>query len=307
VDSRGAAYLALSGLTIGGLGVASSLLSTAGFSAYSQTFWRFLITATVFVLVSAALYGKETIPRKKEFLILAAAGGMMMVASLTYIGAIAVGLPVPIVSFLSQLSTMFTVLLAVPLLHEGLTKTKAVVIVLGLGGVFLISHPWTAVGGNLAGELLVLLNAVTFACLTIFNSEFIKNRGYKPQLVSTWMFVGAALWSLPFLAFDVVQTPSGQAAGVPQLIILMAILLTLVPYSLMNLGLKTVGAGPASILLLLSPVTSTALSYLVLNEEVGVLSGIGSVLIVLSVVLLAFSGDRGKESAALPSSSHPAG
>jgi len=215
----------------------------------------------------------------------------MMAASITYIGAIAVGLPVPTVSFLSQLSTVITVLLAVPLLHEGLTRTKVAVISLGTAGVFLISHPWTAVGGNLPGELLVLLNAVVFASITIFSSEYIKHRGYKPQLFSTWMFTGAALWSLPFLAFNAVQPITSPRVNEPALIGIMA-LMTFVPYSLMNLGLKTVGAGPASVLFLISPIASLILSYLVLGEEVGAISGVGSGLIVLSVLVLAISEDQ---------------
>ena len=141
------------------------------------------------------------------------------------------------------------------------------------------------------GELLVLLNAVVFAFITIFSSEYIRHRGYKPQLYSTWMFTGAALWSLPFLAFNAVQPITSPRVNEPALIGIMA-LMTFVPYSLMNLGLRTVGAGPASVLFLISPVASLVLSYLVLGEEVGLLSGIGSGLIVLSVVVLATSEDH---------------
>ena len=291
MDSRGAAYLSLSALTIGGFGVVAGLLSAGGVSAFTQTFWRFLITAAVFITVSIALFGRETIPGKRELVVVVVAGGLMMAASVTYIGAIAVGLPVPIVSFLSQLSTVITVLFAAPLLHEALTRAKVLVISLGTAGVFLISHPWSAVGGNLPGELLVLLNAVVFAFITIFSSEYIRHRGYKPQLYSTWMFTGAALWSLPFLAFNAVQPFTAPTVDMPALIGTM-VLMTFVPYSLMNLGLKTVGAGPASVLFLISPIASLVLSYLVLGEEIGVLSGIGSGLIVLSVIVLAISEDQ---------------
>jgi drug/metabolite transporter (DMT)-like permease len=307
VDPRGAGYLAFSGLIVGGLGVAAGVLSAAGVSPFSQTFWRFLLTAVIFVTVSLVLYGRETIPGKKEWRIVAVSGGLMMVASLTYIGAISLGVAVPVVSFLSQLSTIFTVLLAVPLLHEALTRAKVLVISLGTGGVFFISHPWAAVGGNPEGELLVLLNALAFASLTIFNSEFIKHRNYRPQLVSTWMFGGAALWCIPLLVFGSVQVPSSPTLNEPALLFTMALLLTFVPYSLMNLGLKRVGAGPASILLLLSSLTSVVLSYFILDEEVGVFSGIGSALIVLSVVILAFSEDRGTRRGSPPQEARPAG
>ena len=267
-------------------------MSAGGVSAFSQTFWRFLITAAIFIAISVALFGRETIPGRRGLVVVVVPGGLMMAASVTYIGAIAAGLPVPVVSFLSQLSTVITVLLAVPLLHEALTRTKVLVISLGTSGVFLISHPWTAVGGNVPGELLVLLNAVVFAFITIFSSEYIKHRGYKPQLFSTWMFTGAALWSLPLLAFNAVQPFTSSTVNEPALIVTMAALMTFVPYSLMNLGLRTVGAGPASVLFLISPVASLVLSYLVLGEEVGLLSGIGSGVIVLSVIVLAMSEDH---------------
>ncbi len=292
MDRHGAGYLTLSGLVIGGFGVAAGVLSADGFSAFSQTFWRFLLAAGIFIAVSAALYRKEVMPGRREWVIVGVAGGLITVASVTYIGAISLGVPVPVVSFLSQLSTAFTVLLAVPLLREPLTRTKVLVILLGTTGVFFISQPWSAQRGSLTGELLVLLNAVAFALLTIFNSEFIKNRNYRSQLVSTWMFGGAALWSLPLLALGAVQFPTTHTLNEPSILIMMAFLLTFIPYSLMNLGLKTVGAGPASVLLLLSSLTATVFSYLILNEEIGVFSGVGSGLIVLSVVVLARSEDQ---------------
>lgn len=289
MDSRGVAYLVLCNLTIGGFGVTSSILSAAGVSPFSQTFWRFLFAAAIFISVALALYGREVVPRKNGLVIMAVAGGLMILASLTYIGAIAVGVPVPVVSFLSEMSVMFTVLLAVPLLHEPLTRTKLMVIALGIGGVALISQPWTATQGNLTGELLVLVNAIAFALLTIFNSEYIKNRRTKPQLVSTWMFTGAALWSLPLLAFGAVQAPAGLSADEPWLLVTMAFFFTFVAYSLMNLGLKTIGAGSTSLISLLSPVSSTMLSYVVLGEVLGVFSGIGCALIVLGVLILALT------------------
>ena len=67
----------------------------------------------------------------------------------------------------------------------------------------------------------------------------------------------------------------------------MAIMTTFVPYSLMSMGLKRVGAGDASVVLLLTPVSASILSTVFLSEGIGLLSGIGSGLILLSVVILA--------------------
>jgi len=211
---------------------------------------------------------------------------MMEIASLTYMGAIRLGLPVPAVSFLSQMSAMFTVLFAVPLLGEKLIRTKASALLLGTAGVLLISQPWNSAGGNLIAELLVLLNALNFSFFTIFNREFVGRRSYNSQLVSTWVFTGAALWSLPFLALGAVQSPTGSSTNELGLFITMAAVTTFVPYSLLNFGLKHVSAGSASIFLLFSPVSATVLSDLFLHEGVGLLSGLGSGLILLGVIIL---------------------
>jgi len=285
-ETRGIALLFLSGVTLGGLGIAVSFLSSDGVSPLSQTFWRFAFAALAFLAVSAVVFGRETIPGKKELVVVGVGGGMMAIASLTYTGAISLGLPVPEVSFLSQMSAMFTVLFAVPLLGEKLTRTKAGAVSLGTGGVLLISQPWRVVGGNLVAELLIVLNAVNFAFFTIFNREYVHKRGYNSQLVSTWVFTGAALWSLPFLVFNAVQSPVSSSSNELGLLLTMAILTTFVPYSLMNRGLNGVGAGDASVVLLITPVSATILSNVFLSEGFGLLSVIGSGLILLGVLIL---------------------
>ena len=285
-ETRGIALLFLSGVTLGGLGIAVSFLSSDGVSSLSQTFWRFAFAALAFLAVSAVVFGRETIPGKKELVVVGVGGGMMAIASLTYTGAISLGLPVPEVSFLSQMSAMFTVLFAVPLLGEKLTRTKAGAVSLGTGGVLLISQPWRVVGGNLVAELLIVLNAVNFAFFTIFNHEYVHKRGYNSQLVSTWVFTGAALWSLPFLVFNAVQSPVSSSSNELGLLLTMAILTTFVPYSLMNRGLNGVGAGDASVVLLITPVSATILSNVFLSEGFGLLSVIGSGLILLGVLIL---------------------
>jgi drug/metabolite transporter (DMT)-like permease len=164
--------------------------------------------------------------------------------------------------------------------------------------VLLISQPWGAVGGSLVAELLILLNALNFAFFTIFNREFVHRRNYNSQLVSTWVFCGAALWSLPFLAFNAVQPPVGSSSNELGLLLTMALLPTFAAYSLLNLGLKRVGAGEASVILLFSPVSATILSNIFLSEGVSLLSGIGSGLILLSVVILSVfsrTASRGTE------------
>ena len=287
MESRGVASLCFSGLTLGGLGVTVSLLSSDGVSAFTQTFWRFTLAALFFLALSVAVYRRETLPGRRELVVVGIGGGMMLFASLTFMGAIALGVPVPNVSFLSQMSTVFTIVLAVPLLHERLTTPKVAAVCLGMAGVFLISQPWRAGGGNLLGEFLIVLNALNFSLFTIFNREFVFKLNYRPQLVSTWVFSGAALWSLPFLALNLVQLPVGLSPREPFLVLSMACISTFVPYSLMNAGLKRIGAGEASVLMLLSPVSSTILSYFVLKEVIGTFSLAGSSLIILSVIFLA--------------------
>jgi drug/metabolite transporter (DMT)-like permease len=272
---------------LGGLGIAVSLLSSEGVSPLSQTFWRFAFAALAFITVSAVVFRRRTIPGKAELVVAGLGGGMMAIASLTYMGAISLGLPVPVVSFLSQMSAMFTVLLSVPLLGEKLTRTRAGAVSLGTSGVLLISQPWRAAGGSLVAELLIVLNALNFAFFTMFNREYVHKRKYNPQLVSTWVFSGAALWSLPFLVFNAVQSPVGSSPNEFGLLVTMAILTTFVPYSLLNRGLKGVGAGDASVVLLLTPVSATLLSNVFLSEGFGLISGVGSGFVLLSVVILA--------------------
>ncbi len=283
MEVRGAILVLLGAAALGPFGVFAGLLLASGVSVLTQTSWRFLISGAIFLGTSAALFRREAIPSRTQIPFVLTAGAVMLLLSLTYIGAVNTGTPVPVVAFLIDTSTLFIIVLSAVLLKEQLTRRKIASAGAGVVAVILLSRVWEVGSlGNAWGDSLAILNAFLFAALTVFNRRFVQR--VNPQLVTTWMFIGAALWSVLPLGLGYVSV--GLDAYQVGLVALMAIVSTFSAYSLVNWGMKQVNASTTAILLYVTPVATTMLSYPLLGEALNLPEAMGAALVLVAVLIL---------------------
>lgn len=285
VNRFGVFLIFLAGVSFSTFGILAALLSEAGVGVAAQTSWRFLISAFVFFLSAAALSGRRALPGRSEAVVALVGGGLLMVLSFTFIGAVYVGTPVPAVAFLAETSSLFAVVLAIGFLGERANRFTAVAVAAGVVGVMLISEAWGAgLSQNTTGDILALLNALTFGTFIVFSRKFVYGKGYAPHLVNSWMFLGAAMWTLVLIAL---MGPSAlPPLDVRQLwlIGLMVAIPTFAFYVFLNGGLKRVSASSSGIILLVTPVFTALLSYLILGEALDVVQAVGAVFIGIAIV-----------------------
>ena len=131
-----------------------------------------------------------------------------------------------------------------------------------------------------------LLTGLGYALYTIFTTLAFK-RGYKTLTITFYIFLFAAIFSLPLV--DLGETVSQIVAAPVSLVVLaaMALLNTVAPYILYTTGLKGVDASAAPIIATIEPVVATVISV-AYGEEMTLLGGLGIVLVLGSVVLLNF-------------------
>ena len=131
-----------------------------------------------------------------------------------------------------------------------------------------------------------LLTGFGYALYTIFTTLAFK-RGYKTLTITFYIFLFAAIFSLPLV--DLGETVSQIAAAPISLEVpaAMALLNTVAPYLLYTTGLKGVDASAAPIIATIEPVVATVISV-AYGEEMTLLGGLGIVLVLGSVVLLNF-------------------
>lgn len=283
MKARGAILVLLGAVALGTFGVLASLMLTAGMSVLTQTFWRFLIAGVVFLSTALALFRRKAIPRLGQIPFMLSTGGIMLLLSLTYIGAVDIGTPVPVVAFLVNTSTLFILVLSAAFLKERLTRRKMLAASAGVVAIVLLSHVWDASSaGNTLGDGIAVFNALLFGVLTVVDRRLVQQ--VNPQLVTTWVFVGAALWSLPLLAAGSVSLElDAYQFG---LVALMALISTFMAYSLVNWGMEKVTASSTAIVLFFAPVTTTLLSYPFLGEALSMPEALGAALVFVSILIL---------------------
>ena len=255
----------------------------SGVSALTQTFWRFVISGVIYFGTATAFLRKEVVPNRTHVPYVLTAGAIMLLLSLTYIGAVGAGTPVPVVAFLLETSTLFIIVLSAVFLRESPTRRKIIAASVGVVAVILLSRIW-AVGslGSAWGDSLAIMNAFLFAVLTVFNRRFVQR--VNPQLVTTWMFLGAAIWSLVPLAAGYVSADLNAYQF--ELVVLMALIPTFASYSLLNWGMRRVNASTTAILLYVTPVTTALLSYPLLGEVLDLPESLGAALVLASIMIL---------------------
>ena len=180
---------------------------------------------------------------------------------------------------------------AVVFLGERLTLIKGMGVICGLAGCALVARAYDAdaLSSDAAGLALGAGAAITKTVYTLMSKRALQRHG--PQTVILYAFVFGAAFLAAYqgpdlnLAFELPVEGWLGIAGI-------AIVPTLVGYSLFIVAMNHVEASRAAITAMLEPVLAVALAYLVLSEvpEGGQLLGAGVVL--ASVFAVQMKGAR---------------
>ncbi len=172
------------------------------------------------------------------------------------------------------------------LFKEKLTARKIIAAIAAFIGCALVTG---AADGSLAlngiGVLTGLGSAFGYALYTIFG-EFALNRGYNSVTITLYTFVFAAVGVLPFAN---VPDLADKITAAPQILgwaALLAVLITVLPYLIYTLGLKTVEPGKASVMASVEPVTATLVGAAFFSEPLSGMGAAGIALVIVSLALL---------------------
>ncbi len=192
--------------TVFGLNIPAvkSVIGVAGITALSVTFYRMAGAAVLFWI--ASIFAKRQHVPLRDI-------GMMFIASLFCIFLnqlpfiVGVSLTSPIdAGVVTTTGPMLTMVLAALFLREPITWMKAGGVAVGAAGALLLILGGGAAAGrggaSVEGDLLCVASCLSFAIyLTAFKRLFTT---YSPVTLMRWMFLFAALLSLPVCVGDVV-------------------------------------------------------------------------------------------------------
>lgn len=167
------------------------------------------------------------------------------------------------------------------------TRTAVTAVLLTWAGIFM------AIGGfdhrslqaNVAGALLVLLSALSFAIYYMFSEKYTRQIGAARFTLFAMSAATLALLLHAVLRHDFVSVAQIPAAGWWWLILL-AVLCMFVPALLQAEGVRRIGAQRGSVISTLGPPTTILLAWALLGERLSLWQLLGVTLIVVSVLWL---------------------
>jgi len=184
------------------------------------------------------------------------------------------------------------VLMSALCLKRAISAKEALSLIVSYIGIIVVFYEELSLAGSnvILGSAFILASATAFAIYLMGSGEMVKRIG-ATRFTAYAMSIACFATLLHFgSSFDktITQLPS----AVYGLALLMAIFSTVIPTFLMNMGIKHIGASPASIISALGPVMTIFLAYLILDEQLTVIQTLGAALVMVGVFIV--SGQKQK-------------
>jgi drug/metabolite transporter (DMT)-like permease len=183
---------------------------------------------------------------------------------------------------------IFTVIFAILVLKEKLTKKIMVGIPLSLCGVVIISL--TGTSGSpfeityLSAAFAILVAALVGAGYTIAGKKMLQR--YSALSLTVYAFLFGCLGLLPFFSPSLITQTAAMTWHGWGAILFLAILPTVVGYVLWYVALEIKTASEISVFLYFVPVLSTIISYFLFHESITVLFLVGGTLVLLGLIIV---------------------
>jgi drug/metabolite transporter (DMT)-like permease len=249
---------------------------------FSQVMIRVMF-ATIIVLVFIILYKKEYLKITKKDIPFYATSGVFGYALMLILFTMAIlKTSIANVYFLMSTEAIFSAVLASVFLHEKISKSLFLSIIICFVGVFLIFNP-SNLTENILGNSLALLAGLMTAVYIIVNRRMGKIHGTYTNTL--WAFVFAIIFLTP-TTFLVENPLSLKISSFTWFWLVVFAVFNVLGYFLLNIGLKSTSAGYSGVILAFRPVSSAIYAFLFLHEIPSLMTGLGAVLITFSVVYL---------------------
>jgi drug/metabolite transporter (DMT)-like permease len=279
----GIILITVSAASFGTLAIFGRYADANGIDTYTLLFLRFGISA---VLMGFLLcLRREAFPRGWTLLQLTGMGAIGYVGqSYSYLTAIHYASP-GLVALLLYLYPVFVAVLSSLVLHEKITRVKALALLIALVGTALTINPQ---GGQLPGILLALSAALIYSIYIIVGTHVMQK--VTALQSSTVIFTSAGL---VYAGLTAVHGPHFPVSISGWWIIAGIVLIaTVIPVVTFLAGLQRIGPTNASMLSTLEPVVTVLLATILFQDVLKPVTLIGGGLILFAVILLTRSEFR---------------
>jgi drug/metabolite transporter (DMT)-like permease len=278
-------------------------LAGASFGTLQLNFLRFLIGGVVlapFALHAVHANKLRLLPHLPLFL---ATGLVCVLISMTLYQLAVIAAPAATVAVIFSINPVFALLFSFLILHEHLSRTSIISVVISVIGLLVIINP--AHLSNPGGLLLALSSAVTFGLYSILSRRGSQKYGYNGITMTAFTFIAGALELLVLIGLSYLPFTARLFAGSPQLAasfvrvpIIAGISWTHLPL-LAYIGIGVTGLGfafyflamersdvsTASLVFFIKPGLAPIMAAIILSEQITTTTIIGVVIILIGSVI----------------------
>ena len=280
----------LAGVCFGSIGIFIRLFSEAGFNNMAILSTRNAISAVI-LFIFMLIYDKDLLKcRVRDLPILLGGGFIGMTLTNIFYNIAVLNLSLGFAGVLIGLSPVYVVIIAAFLFRERITRRKLLGMVLAIIGVTMVSgvieNGITFTGLGLATGLLSGL----FYGMTSLCTKVAIGRGYNGLTITFYAVLITAVTTAPFSNWGTVAAYTAAAPGSHILLMIAhALIGAALPYLMLNVSLKYIEAGKASILTSSEPVAAMLFGAAIYGERLTPISVIGMAVAVIAFGIISTS------------------
>lgn len=273
--------------------ISKSVLELGSVTPYGLTMFRMIGAAILFWCISLFTRKEYVPPRDLLMLFLASLFGIQLNQTMFLIGLSHTS-PID-ASIVVTLVPILTMVISAMYLREPITWKKAIGVFIGASGALLLilssQNSAGGAGGNMTGNLLCFMSSLSFATyLTVFKPLIMR---YSPITLMKWMFLYAALCSLPFGYHEIADINYGALATDTYLRIgYVVVLATFIAYIMIPVGQQRLRPTVVSMYNYLQPLVSSVVAVVMGMDVFGWEKTLAGVLVFLGVYVVTSSKSR---------------
>ena len=282
----GTVLIIIAGIFWGSMGIFVRKLTAEGFNSIQIVAIRLTLAALFFCLILLIKDRKGFKISPKDILLFLGLGfGSILFFTICYFTAITL-MSLSTAAILLYTSPVWIMLMSIIFFKEKMNVRKIIALAAAFGGCVLVS----GISGEkmtLRGLLIGLGSGIGYGLYSILGTIALKK--YTPYTVTTYTFLIAAIGSW-FIRRPVDMISKFKSSNHLILLclfcVLTAVITAVIPFLSYTLGLRSVEASRAGILATIEPMVATLVGIFVFSEPLTLLSGIGILLILASVIVL---------------------
>ncbi|WP_461213360.1 DMT family transporter [Lacticaseibacillus sp. GG6-2] len=297
---RALGYVLFSTLLFSSMEIALKLAG-ASFSALQLNFLRFLIGGIILSPLAITYLHQHHLNAFLHLPLFLATGLVCVVISMTLYQLSVIIAPAATVAVVFSINPVFALLFSFLILHESLSRTSVISVVVSVIGLLVIINP--AHLSQPIGLLLALLSAVTFGLYSILSRWGSQRYNYNGIVMTAGTFLAGALEllvliGLSYLPFVANLIHGAAATSFVKIPIIQGISLAHLPL-LAYIGIGVTGLGfafyflamehsdvsTASLVFFIKPGLAPIMAMIILHEHIATTTVIGVVIILLGSVI----------------------